>query len=102
MRKKPRKGVKEYGQNYHQDPETSDIKGLGKIEEAPASTPKQGRAGKRARWLGDKGRRVYEWDSRKGELEGYRASDGQHIGVFDPATGKQISGPVNRNIKKYL
>ncbi|HBI06656.1 MAG TPA: cytotoxic family protein, partial [Erwinia persicina] len=32
----------------------------------------------------------------------YRASDGQHIGVFDPATGKQISGPVNGNIKKYL
>ncbi|MEJ5075765.1 colicin-like bacteriocin tRNase domain-containing protein [Erwinia sp. MYb535] len=102
-KKKPRKGVKEYGQNYHQDPETSDIKGLGELEEARARTPKQGGAGKRARWLGDKGRKVYEWDSKKGELEGYRASDGQHIGVFDPATGKRISDPVNnRNIKKYL
>ncbi|WP_286146366.1 colicin E3/pyocin S6 family cytotoxin, partial [Shigella sp. FC1967] len=23
-------------------------------------------------------------------MEGYRASDGQHIGVFDPKTGKQL------------
>lgn len=101
-KKKPRKGVKEYGQDYHQNPRTSDIKGLGELKEVSPRTPKQGGAGKRARWLGDKGRTVYEWDSKKGELEGYRASDGQHIGVFDPATGKQISGPVNRNIKKYL
>ncbi|WP_337958113.1 colicin E3/pyocin S6 family cytotoxin [Proteus vulgaris] len=52
---------------------------------------------------GDKGRRIYEWDSQYGELEGYRASDGQHIGVFDPKTGNQLKpADPRRNIKKYL
>ncbi|CDL56945.1 hypothetical protein [Klebsiella pneumoniae] len=38
-----------------------------------------------------------------GELEGYRASDGEHLGAFDPKTGKQVKGPdPKRNIKKYL
>ncbi|MGU7483458.1 colicin E3/pyocin S6 family cytotoxin [Klebsiella pneumoniae] len=36
-------------------------------------------------------------------LEGYRASDGEHLGAFDPKTGKQVKGPdPKRNIKKYL
>ncbi|HHL3485454.1 TPA: colicin E3/pyocin S6 family cytotoxin, partial [Klebsiella pneumoniae] len=26
-------------------------------------------------------------DSQHGELEGYRASDGEHLGAFDPKTG---------------
>ncbi|ENP0254795.1 hypothetical protein ACCP35_004739 [Escherichia coli] len=50
-----------------------------------------------------KGRKIYEWDSQHGELEGYRASDGQHLGSFDPNTGNQLKGPdPKRNIKKYL
>ncbi|HHY7352604.1 cytotoxic family protein, partial [Escherichia coli] len=49
------------------------------------------------------GRKIYEWDSQHGELEGYRASDGQHLGSFDPKTGNQLKGPdPKRNIKKYL
>ncbi|EPA3602602.1 colicin E3/pyocin S6 family cytotoxin [Proteus mirabilis] len=36
-------------------------------------------------------------------IEGYRASDGQHIGAFDPKTGKQLKpADPKRNIKKYL
>ncbi|MDU2629767.1 MAG: colicin-like bacteriocin tRNase domain-containing protein [Escherichia coli] len=63
----------------------------------------QGGGGKRARWYGDKKRKIYEWDSQHGELEGYRASDGEHLGAFDPKTGKQVKGPdPKRNIKKYL
>lgn len=101
---KPRKGVKDYGHDYHPAPKTEEIKGLGELKKAPKKTPKQGGGGRRDRWIGDKGRKVYEWDSQHGELEGYRASDGEHLGAFDPKTGKQIKGPdpKGRNIKKYL
>ncbi|EEX9039545.1 colicin [Escherichia coli] len=101
---KPRKGVKDYGHDYHPAPKTEEIKGVGELKKAPKKTPKQGGGGRRDRWIGDKGRKIYEWDSQHGELEGYRASDGEHIGAFDPKTGKQIKGPdpKGRNIKKYL
>lgn len=76
---------------------------MGELKESKLKTPKQGGAGKRARWLGDKGRKIYEWDYQHGEIEGYRASDGQHIGAFDPKTGKQLKpADPKRNIKKYL
>jgi len=100
---KPRKGTKDYGHDYHPVPKTEDIKGLGELKRGDPQTPKQGGGGKRARWYGDKKRKIYEWDSRHGELEGYRASDGEHLGAFDPKTGKQVKGPdPKRNIKKYL
>lgn len=100
---KPRQGVKERGHSYHPAPRTEDIKGLGILKPVQGKTPKQGGAGKRNRWKGDKGRRIYEWDSQLGELEGYRASDGQHIGAFDPKTGNQLKpADPKRNIKKYL
>ncbi|MBW5408109.1 hypothetical protein FNH25_15065 [Morganella morganii] len=80
-----------------------DIKGLGELKESKPKTPKQGGSGKRARWVGDKGRKIYEWDYQHGEIEGYRASDGQHLGVFDPKTGNQLKpADPKRNIKKYL
>lgn len=100
---KPRKGVKDYGHDYHPAPKTEEIKGLGDLKKGPKKTPKQGGGGLRDRWIGDKGRKIYEWDSQHGELEGYRASDGEHLGAFDPKTGKQVKGPdPKRNIKKYL
>lgn len=102
-KKKPRKGMKEAGHDYHQPPDTKDIKGLGELVRGEPRTPKQGGAGKRPRWFADKGRKVYEWDSKKGELEGYRTSDGSHLGAFDPDTGVQIGKPIDkRNIKQYL
>ncbi|MEQ9850011.1 colicin-like bacteriocin tRNase domain-containing protein [Pectobacterium brasiliense] len=98
-----RKGVRETGHKYHPNPDTSEIKGLGELKEGRAKTPKQGGGGKRARWIGEKGRKIYEWDSQHGELEGYRASDGQHLGAFDPKTGEQLKpADPKRNIKKYL
>ncbi|EMH0087421.1 colicin E3/pyocin S6 family cytotoxin [Proteus mirabilis] len=100
---KKRQGVKEKGHDYHPAPKTEEIKGLGDLKRADPKTPKQGGGGKRARWTGDKGRKIYEWDSQHGEIEGYRASDGQHIGAFDPKTGKQLKpADPKRNIKKYL
>ncbi|WGE30936.1 colicin-like bacteriocin tRNase domain-containing protein (plasmid) [Edwardsiella tarda] len=102
-KKKPRKGLKDYGHDYYPDPETKDIHGLGELQEGKPKTPKQNGGGKRARWYGDKGRKIYDWDSRHGELEGYRASDGEHLGSFDHKTGKQLKSPdPKRNIKKYL
>ncbi|MGD8106858.1 colicin E3/pyocin S6 family cytotoxin [Pantoea sp. FN0302] len=57
----------------------------------------------RRRWTADKGNKIYEWDSQGVKLDGYRSSDGAHLGSFDPATGKQLKGPdKTRNIKKYL
>lgn len=100
---KKRQGVKDKGHSYHEPPKTPDIKGLGELKESKPKTPKQGGAGKRARWVGDKGRKIYEWDYQHGEIEGYRASDGQHLGAFDPKTGNQLKpADSKRNIKKYL
>nr|ELR5233073.1 colicin-E6 [Providencia rettgeri] len=95
--------MKEEGHEYHPAPKTEEIKGLGDLERGKDKTPKQGGGGKRRRWFGDKKRKIYEWDSQHGELEGYRGSDGQHIGAFDPYTGKQLKpADPKRNIKKYL
>lgn len=100
---KKRQGVKDKGHGYHPAPKTEEIKGLGELKKGQKKTPKQGGGGKRDRWIGEKGRKIYEWDSQHGELEGYRASDGQHIGAFDPKTGKQLKpADPKRNIKKYL
>lgn len=102
-KEKSRKGTKDYGHDYHPAPKTEDIKGLGDLKKGTPKTPMQGGGGRRKRWVGDKGRKIYEWDSQHGELEGYRASDGEHLGAFDPKTGKQVKGPdPKRNIKKYL
>ncbi|CAM3712457.1 colicin-like bacteriocin tRNase domain-containing protein [Xenorhabdus thuongxuanensis] len=102
-KEKQRKGVQQDGHKYYPAPKTEDIKGLGELRKGPAKTPKQGSGGKRARWIGEKGRRIYEWDSQHGELEGYRASNGEHLGSFDPKTGNQLKpADLTRNIKKYL
>lgn len=102
-KKKPHKGAKDYGHDYHPVPKTEEIKGLGDLTKGAPKTPKQNGGGKRPRWYGDKKSKIYEWDSQHGELEGYRGSDGSHLGAFDPATGKQVKGPdPKRNIKKYL
>ncbi|EPG6481575.1 colicin-like bacteriocin tRNase domain-containing protein [Klebsiella pneumoniae] len=57
-KKKPRKGTKDYGHDYFPDPKTEDIKGLGELKEGKPKTPKQGGGGKRARWYGDKKRKM--------------------------------------------
>lgn len=80
-----------------------EIKGLGELKEARKKIPKQGGGGLRDRWIGNNGRKTYEWDSQHGELEGYRANDGSHLGAFDPETGIQVkSTDPKLNIKKYL
>ena len=98
----PRKGVTEPDHSYHLPPETAAISGFQGLTQVKGKTPKVD-GGTRARWIDSKGRRVYEWDYRHGELEVYRTSDGSHLGAFDPTTGQQMRPPIkNRNIKKYL
>lgn len=59
--------------------------------------------GKQTRWDGIKKSKISEWDSLHGELECYRASDGSHLGAFDPASGKQVKGSdPKRSIKNFL
>jgi len=44
---------------------------------------------------------VYEWDSRHGTVEIYINNGKEHIGEFDPNTGKQIKpGQVERRTLK--
>ncbi|WP_053152474.1 colicin E3/pyocin S6 family cytotoxin [Pseudomonas sp. Pf153] len=89
--------------DYHPAPDTEEITGFSNLKAAKKKTPKQAGAGLRERWVDSKGRTIYEWDSRHGELEAYRASDGSHLGAFDHETGVQVGqARKNRNIKKYL
>ena len=88
---------------YHKAPKAEQITGFLNLIKAKPKTPKQGGGGLRERWIDEKGRTIYEWDSQHGELEAYRASDGSHIGAFSHITGEQLK-PANkkRNIAKYL
>ncbi|WKZ94405.1 colicin E3/pyocin S6 family cytotoxin (plasmid) [Chimaeribacter arupi] len=100
---KPRNGLPEDGHDYHPAPKTEEITGITGLREAKQKTPKQGGGGKRDRWIDAKGRRIYEWDSQHGELEEYRASDGEHLGSVDYKTGQQLKPAVKgRSIKRYL
>ncbi|WP_437180878.1 colicin E3/pyocin S6 family cytotoxin [Pseudomonas tensinigenes] len=74
------------------------------LKKAQKLNPIQEGGGLRERWKNAKGRRIYEWDSMHGELEVYRASDGTHLGAFDPFTGERREDPKDeRSIrKKYL
>lgn len=95
--------VKAGDHKYHKAPNTEQITGFANLIKAKPMTPKQGGAGLRERWIEDKGRRIYEWDSQHGELEGYLASDGSHLGAFSHITGEQLKEPKKkRNISKYL
>lgn len=99
----PRAELPKLGHGYHPAPQTEEITGIPGLQETRGKTPKQGSAGTRKRWTDVKGRTVYEWDSQHGELEGYRTSDGSHLGSFNHVTGEQIKPPVkSRNIKRYL
>lgn len=88
---------------YHKAPKAEQITGFLNLIKAKPKTPKQGGAGLRERWIDEKGRTIYEWDSQHGELEAYLASDGSHLGAFSHITGKQLKpAKKKRNIKKYL
>lgn len=98
-----RKGMPDKGHSYHPAPETEEITGIADLIEVKGRTPKQGGGGTRERWMDRKKRRVYEWDSQHGELEEYRASDGEHLGSLDHLTGSRLNPAVKgRNIKRYL
>lgn len=84
-----RKGLKNPDHDYFAAPKAIDITGFpGLIEQRPV-TPRRGGSGLRERWIDAKGRKIFEWDSKKGELEVYRNSDLTHLGAFDPYTGER-------------
>ncbi|MDU5196511.1 MAG: colicin E3/pyocin S6 family cytotoxin [Enterobacter sichuanensis] len=98
-----REGLPEKDHSYHPAPKTEEIVGISGIQKAKKKTPKQGGGGLRERWIDAKGKRIYEWDSQHGELEEYRASDGEHLGSVDYKTGNQLKPAVKgRSIKRYL
>ncbi|PHN31424.1 S-type pyocin domain-containing protein [Pseudomonas sp. ICMP 460] len=88
---------------YHKAPNIGQITGFENLTKVKPMTPRQGGAGLRERWIDEKGRTIYEWDSQHGELEAYLASDGSHLGAFSHTTGEQLKpAKKKRNIKKYL
>jgi hypothetical protein len=100
----PRKGLPAAGHSYHPAPKTEEISAFPGLKRAKKMNPVIGGGGLRERWKDAKGKRIYEWDSMHGELEAYRASDGSHLGAFDPITGeRRDDAQSKRNIpKKYL
>lgn len=96
----PRKGLRNPDHDYFSPPETEDITGFpGLIPQNPV-TPRKGGAGLRERWIDAKGRKIFEWDSKKGELEVYRNSDLAHLGAFDPYTAER-RGPADPKRRIY-
>jgi hypothetical protein len=68
-------------------PAPRSLKAFPKAVRARPKTPVQGGGGLRPRWKDPKGT-IYEWDSQHGAVEKY-ASNGKHLGEFDPETGSQ-------------
>jgi hypothetical protein len=100
----PRKGLPAAGHSYHPAPKTEEITAFPGLRKAKKKNPIVGGGGLRERWIDAKGKTIYEWDSMHGELEAYRASNGSHLGAFDPITGeRRDDAQSKRNIpKKYL
>ena len=100
----PRKGLPATGHSYHPAPKTEEITAFPSLKKAKKKNPIVGGGGLRERWIDAKGKTIYEWDSMHGELEAYRASNGSHLGAFDPITGeRRDDAQSKRNIpKKYL
>ncbi len=99
-----RKGLPSAGHSYHRPPKAEEITAFPGLIKVQKKNPIQGGGGLRERWKDAKGRKIYEWDSMHGELEVYRASDGTHLGAFDPFTGERREDAKDeRSIrKKYL
>jgi hypothetical protein len=99
-----RKGLPSAGHSYHRPPKAEEITAFPGLIKVQKKNPIQGGGGLRERWKDAKGRKIYEWDSMHGELEVYRASDGTHLGAFDPFTGERREDEKDeRSIrKKYL
>nr|WP_314566551.1 S-type pyocin domain-containing protein [uncultured Pseudomonas sp.] len=97
----PRKGLRNPDHDYFAAPRTEDITGFPGLVKQKRKTSKKDGSGLRERWKDAKGRRLFEWDSEKGELEVYRYSDVKHLGSFDPYTGER-RGPAKdeRRIRK--
>lgn len=96
----PRKGLRNPDHDYFPALKTEDITGFpGLIPQRPV-TPRQGGGGLRERWIDAKRRKLFEWDSKKGELEVYRNSDLEHLGAFDPYTAER-RGPADPKRRIY-
>ncbi|SEU18112.1 MULTISPECIES: S-type pyocin domain-containing protein [unclassified Pseudomonas] len=97
---KPRKGLRNPDHDYFPAPKAEDITGFpGLIPQRPV-TPRRGGVGLRERWIDAKGKRIFEWDSKKAELEVYRKSDLEHLGAFDPYTAER-RGPADPKRRIY-
>jgi len=86
---------------YHPAPKI--LIGFPDATKVPGKTPVQGGGGKlRDRWVLPNGE-ILEWDYQHGAVEKYTNNGKNHLGEFDPNTGKQVKpGNPGRNIKKFM
>ncbi|MCK7390676.1 colicin E3/pyocin S6 family cytotoxin [Enterobacter bugandensis] len=74
---------------YHSPPKGNPpLSAFPDAKKAQAKTPVKGGGKLRTRWKDSKGK-IYEWDSQHGTVEVYDRSGRNHLGEFDPTTGKQ-------------
>ena len=76
---------------HERRPPPATLPGFPKAEKAKAKTRIGSGSSLRKRWKDPDGV-FYEWDSRHGTVEKYD-SRGNHLGEFDPYTGKRLKPP---------
>lgn len=95
------------GESSENDNNTSQQENSGVRKDEPKQPPKNldgfpdavriPTKGKRATWK-DKNGSIYEWDYKKGEVEVYGKNGKNHLGGFDPKTGRKRS-PIDEGRK---
>ena len=70
-------------------PENEALPGFAEAKHVKGKTRFAG--GIRKRWKDPNDGTIYDWDYQHGRVERYTAR-GEHLGEFDPRTGRQIKG----------
>lgn len=97
---RPRPHMPDPHMKYYPPPKK--LNGFPEASRDKAMTPQQGDTGPRKRWRLPDGK-ILEWDRQHGELEMYNKTGRQHLGSYDPTTGKQLKpSESGRNISKYV
>ncbi|WP_104819780.1 colicin E3/pyocin S6 family cytotoxin [Kitasatospora sp. MMS16-BH015] len=73
-----------------------DLPGFPDAKPSKAVTGVQGGGGRRPRWI-DKDGKILEWDYQHGKVEKYSKNGKEHLGEFDPFTGKQTKPGMGRD-----
>lgn len=87
-------GVKKDGRKSDRKPykQPQYIKPPDRLAGFPNADPAKSKNG-RKRWVDKKAKRIYEWDSQHGHVEGWNSTGKEHLGAFDPTDGTLVKPP---------